>query len=188
MTSTMHTGSNARPAWARLATVTDRGGLLMSATVDRLRAGARPVLCGLARVQRELPLIMPEAAPANLRRWRRDARCRTRRAPARARMPGTAGCGSGRNRGPAQRSGPRASGQRTPADLRPVPARRAPRRRRPRVDDCLRVGQELESPRYRQEVRDLLGLAGHPQLLIQLGRSNTAPATPRRPQVELRTD
>jgi hypothetical protein len=46
--------------------------------------------------------------------------------------------------------------------------------------------QPLESPRYRQEVRDLLGLAGYPHLLLQLGRSNTAPATPRRPPVELR--
>jgi hypothetical protein len=68
-----------------------------------------------------------------------------------------------------------------------MPARRAPRWCRPRVNDCLRAGQELESPRYRQEVRDLLGLTGNPQLLLQLGRSNTAPATPRRPQVELRT-
>ncbi len=48
--------------------------------------------------------------------------------------------------------------------------------------------QPLESPRYRREVADLLGLSGHPQLLLQFGRSNTAPATPRRPQGELRTD
>jgi len=48
--------------------------------------------------------------------------------------------------------------------------------------------QPLESPRYRQEVTDLLGLTGFPHLLLQFGRSNTAPATPRRPQVELRTD
>jgi hypothetical protein len=48
--------------------------------------------------------------------------------------------------------------------------------------------QPLESRRCRQEVRDLLGLTGHPQLLFQLGRSNAAPATPRRPQVELRTN
>ncbi len=47
--------------------------------------------------------------------------------------------------------------------------------------------QPTESPRYRQDVRDLLGLSGHPQLLLQFGRSNTAPATPRRPQLELRT-
>jgi hypothetical protein len=46
--------------------------------------------------------------------------------------------------------------------------------------------QPLESPRYRQDVRDLLGLAGHPHLLLQFGRSNTAPATPRRQKVELR--
>jgi len=48
--------------------------------------------------------------------------------------------------------------------------------------------QPMESPRLRQEVRDLLGLSGHPQLLLQFGRSNIAPATPRRPQTELRTD
>ena len=48
--------------------------------------------------------------------------------------------------------------------------------------------QPMESQEHRQEVRDLLGLTGHPQLLLQFGRSNTAPATPRRPQVELRTD
>jgi hypothetical protein len=48
--------------------------------------------------------------------------------------------------------------------------------------------QPLESPRYRQEVRELLGLTGYPQLLLQFGRSNTAPATPRRPQVEMRAD
>ena len=48
--------------------------------------------------------------------------------------------------------------------------------------------QPLESPRYRREVRDLLGMTGYPHLLLQFGRSNTAPATPRRPQVELRAD
>jgi len=48
--------------------------------------------------------------------------------------------------------------------------------------------QPLESPRHRQEVRELLGLTGYPQLLLQFGRSNTAPATPRRPQVEVRAD
>jgi hypothetical protein len=47
--------------------------------------------------------------------------------------------------------------------------------------------QPVGSPRHRQEVRDLLSLAGHPQLLLQFGPSNTAPATPRRPQAELRT-
>jgi nitroreductase len=48
--------------------------------------------------------------------------------------------------------------------------------------------QPMESPRHRQDVRDLLGLTGHPQLLLQFGRSNTAPATPRRRLSELRTD
>jgi hypothetical protein len=48
--------------------------------------------------------------------------------------------------------------------------------------------QPMESPRHRQNVRDLLGLTAHPQLLLQFGRSNTAPATPRRPLSELRTD
>jgi hypothetical protein len=48
--------------------------------------------------------------------------------------------------------------------------------------------QPMESPQHRQEVREVLGLAGHPQLLLQFGRSNTAPATPRRPQAELRTN
>ena len=48
--------------------------------------------------------------------------------------------------------------------------------------------QPLESPRYRQKVRDLLGMTGYPHLLLQFGRSNIAPATPRRPQVELRAD
>jgi len=47
--------------------------------------------------------------------------------------------------------------------------------------------QPLELPRYRSQVRDLLG-TGYPHLLLQFGRSNTAPATPRRPQAELRTD
>jgi hypothetical protein len=40
------------------------------ANVDRQGAGTRPVLCGLARVQRKLRLIMPEAAPANP--WHRN--------------------------------------------------------------------------------------------------------------------
>jgi len=48
--------------------------------------------------------------------------------------------------------------------------------------------QPMESPQHRQELRNLLGLPGYPQLLLQLGRSNIAPATPRRPQGELRTD
>jgi len=48
--------------------------------------------------------------------------------------------------------------------------------------------QPMESTRHRQELRDLLGLTGHPQLLLQFGRSNIAPATPRRPQDELRAD
>jgi hypothetical protein len=48
--------------------------------------------------------------------------------------------------------------------------------------------QPMESPRHRQEIADLLGLTGHPQLLLQFGRSNTAPATPRRLQAELTTD
>lgn len=48
--------------------------------------------------------------------------------------------------------------------------------------------QPLESPACRSEVRDLLGLAGQPQMLLQLGRANTALATPRRPHSELRTN
>ncbi|HUB42523.1 MAG TPA: hypothetical protein VMA72_27025 [Streptosporangiaceae bacterium] len=48
--------------------------------------------------------------------------------------------------------------------------------------------QPMESPQHRQELRNLLGLPGYPQLLLQFGRSNIAPATPRRPQGELRTD
>jgi hypothetical protein len=40
--------------------------------------------------------------------------------------------------------------------------------------------QPLESAVLRTEVRACLGLHGHPQLLLQLGRANTAPATPRR--------
>ncbi|MBO0830856.1 MAG: hypothetical protein J2P29_02690, partial [Actinobacteria bacterium] len=45
--------------------------------------------------------------------------------------------------------------------------------------------QPLESRRYRQAVQTLLGGNGYPQLLLQFGRSNTAPATPRRPQAEM---
>jgi hypothetical protein len=48
--------------------------------------------------------------------------------------------------------------------------------------------QPLESPLYREQVRDLLGLPGQPQMLLQFGRANTAPATPRRPQAEFRTN
>jgi hypothetical protein len=48
--------------------------------------------------------------------------------------------------------------------------------------------QPLESPGRRGEVRDLLGLAGQPQMLLQLGRANTALATPRRPYSELRAN
>jgi len=46
--------------------------------------------------------------------------------------------------------------------------------------------QPLESPRYREEVRHLLALSGPPQMLLEFGRANSAPATPRRPQAELR--
>jgi hypothetical protein len=48
--------------------------------------------------------------------------------------------------------------------------------------------QPLESPRRRDQVRELLGLAGQPQLLLEFGRANVAHATPRRPQAELRTN
>ena len=48
--------------------------------------------------------------------------------------------------------------------------------------------QPLESPRYRDRVRDLLGLPGQPQMLLQFGRANTALATPRRLQAEYRTN
>ncbi len=47
--------------------------------------------------------------------------------------------------------------------------------------------QPLESPAHRDEVSEMLGLAGQPQILLQFGRANTALATPRRPQSELRT-
>ena len=47
--------------------------------------------------------------------------------------------------------------------------------------------QPLESPRYREQVRDLLALEGQPQMLLQFGRANTASATPRRRQDEFRT-
>jgi nitroreductase len=45
--------------------------------------------------------------------------------------------------------------------------------------------QPTESPRHRRAVRALAGAQGFPQLLLQFGRANTAPATPRRPQTEL---
>ena len=48
--------------------------------------------------------------------------------------------------------------------------------------------QPLELPRYRAQVRTVLGLAGQPQMLLQLGRANTALATPRRQQAEFRTN
>jgi hypothetical protein len=48
--------------------------------------------------------------------------------------------------------------------------------------------QPLESPRFRAQLRAELGLAGHPQMLLQFGRSNTTAATARRPQAELMTD
>jgi len=46
--------------------------------------------------------------------------------------------------------------------------------------------QPLESTVRRAEVRELLGLAGYPQMLLQFGRANVAAATPRRPPGELR--
>lgn len=48
--------------------------------------------------------------------------------------------------------------------------------------------QPLESPTRRGHVRTLLGLAGHPQMLLELGRANTSLATPRRPHSELRAN
>jgi len=45
--------------------------------------------------------------------------------------------------------------------------------------------QPLESPRLRAEVRDRLHLDGIPQMLLQFGRANVAPATARRPAAEL---
>jgi hypothetical protein len=41
--------------------------------------------------------------------------------------------------------------------------------------------EPLESPARRAELRARLNLAGEPQMLLQFGRSNTAPATARRP-------
>jgi nitroreductase len=48
--------------------------------------------------------------------------------------------------------------------------------------------QPMESALYRQQVRELLATQGQPQMLLQFGRANTAPATPRRPQSEFRTN
>jgi hypothetical protein len=45
--------------------------------------------------------------------------------------------------------------------------------------------QPLESPGLRAAIRDYLGLSGLPQMLLQLGRANTAAATPRRPVAEI---
>ncbi len=45
--------------------------------------------------------------------------------------------------------------------------------------------QPLESPRHRNQVRALLDGRGYPQMLLQFGRSNTAIATPRRPQADM---
>lgn len=44
--------------------------------------------------------------------------------------------------------------------------------------------QPLESPGIRNEIRARLALPGIPQMLLQLGRSHTAAATPRRPPAE----
>jgi hypothetical protein len=48
--------------------------------------------------------------------------------------------------------------------------------------------QPLESPLYREQVRELLPTAGQPQMVLQFGRSNTALATPRRRHAEFRTN
>ena len=45
--------------------------------------------------------------------------------------------------------------------------------------------QPLESTALRAAIGDYLGLAGHPQMLLQFGRANTAAATPRRPLAEI---
>ncbi|MDQ2875086.1 MAG: hypothetical protein M3Y33_09955, partial [Actinomycetota bacterium] len=45
--------------------------------------------------------------------------------------------------------------------------------------------QPLELPPLRAQIRDRLGLDGMPQLLLQFGRSNIAPATARRPTAEI---
>ena len=44
--------------------------------------------------------------------------------------------------------------------------------------------QPLETPRFRTEIRSRLDLSGVPQLLLQFGRANIAPATARRPPAE----
>ncbi len=48
--------------------------------------------------------------------------------------------------------------------------------------------QPLESARHRDQVRALLGLTGVPQMLLQLGRANSAPATGRRSQGDVMAD
>jgi nitroreductase len=45
--------------------------------------------------------------------------------------------------------------------------------------------QALESPALRAQVRDRLQLDGWPQMLLQFGRANVAPATARRPAAEI---
>jgi hypothetical protein len=45
--------------------------------------------------------------------------------------------------------------------------------------------QPMESPGLRAAIRDYLRLSGHPQMLLQFGRANTAAATPRRPAAEI---
>ena len=45
--------------------------------------------------------------------------------------------------------------------------------------------QALESPQWRAQIREGLGLTGMPQMLLQFGRANTAAATPRRPVTEV---
>jgi hypothetical protein len=45
--------------------------------------------------------------------------------------------------------------------------------------------QPLEYTSTRRQIRDQLALPGHPQVLLQLGKTDIAPATPRRPIDEL---
>ncbi len=45
--------------------------------------------------------------------------------------------------------------------------------------------QPMESPPVRALVRDRLRLPGAPQMLLEFGRSHTAPATARRPVEDL---
>ena len=49
------------------------------------------------------------------------------------------------------------------------------------------LNQPLEVPRLRQRIRDELGLPGHPQLVLRLGRPRDPlpPPTPRRPAFEI---